>query len=260
VNFLIDNKAFTVVGVTPPGFFGDRLRTTPPDFFLPLATEPQVEGDGDLNKYDTHWLYLIGRARPAAIPASLEAQLRLQLKQWLRSHWGDMSDNERANFAVQTLYLSPGGAGITGMRDQYEHWLQILLAVSGFVLLIVCANVANLMLLRGMERHRETSLSMALGAGATRVVRQAPTESLLLSLAGGAAGLLIAFAGTLVILHFAFPSASAGIHPPISASPSMPVLLFAFGVSLITGIAAPIVPLPAAARWGARHSSSCKPR
>src|SRR5439155_108210 len=79
----------------------------------------------------------------------------------------------------QTLFLSPGGAGITSMREEYEHWLQILMMVSGFVLLIVCANVANLMLLRGMGRRRQTSLSMALGARASRLVRQALTESVL---------------------------------------------------------------------------------
>ena len=108
--------------------------------------------------------------------------MRVELKQWLRSHWGEMSANDRARFPEQTLFLSPGGAGITSMRERYEHWLQILMTVTGFVLLIVCANVANLMLVRGMERRRQTSLSMALGARASRIVRQALTESILLSL------------------------------------------------------------------------------
>ena len=114
--------------------------------------------------------------------------MRVELKHWLRSHWGEMTANDRAKFPEQTLFLSPGGAGITSMRDEYEHWLQILMMVSGFVLLIVCANVANLMLVRGMERRRQISLSMALGR-ARRLVRQALTESIVLSLAGGAAGL-----------------------------------------------------------------------
>src|SRR4029077_11159564 len=114
--------------------------------------------------------------------------------------------------------------------------------VSAFVLLIVCANLANLMLVRGMERRRQTSLSMALGAQASRLVRQALTESVVLSLLGGAAGVMIAFAGTHFILHFAFPPANGMAGIPISASPSMPVLLFAFDVSLITGIAFGIAP------------------
>jgi predicted permease len=240
--FNLDEKSFTVVGITPPGFFGDRLRSIPPDFFLPLNAEPFVEADADLNKVDTYWLDLIGRARPGAASASIEANMRVELKQWLRSHWGDMSANDRVKFPDQTLFLRPGGAGITGMRDEYEHWLGILMLVSAFVLLIVCANVANLMLVRGMERRRQISLSMALGAQAPRLVRQALTESVLLSLAGGAAGLVVAFAGTRLILDFAFPHVAGMGGVPINASPSIPVLLFAFGVSLITGVAFGIAP------------------
>ena len=240
--FDIDDKPFTVVGITPPGFFGDRLRNTPPDFFLPLNTEPFVEADADLNKYDIHWLDLIGRIRPGETPASIEAKMRVELKQWLRSHWGEMSADDHAKFPEQTLFLSPGGAGITSMREEYEHWLQILMLVSGFVLLIVCANVANLMLVRGMERRQQISLSMALGARASSLVRQALTESILLSLLGGVAGLSIAYIGTRLILHFAFPTVGGFAGVPISASPSLPVLLFAFGVSLITGLAFGIAP------------------
>jgi predicted permease len=240
--FDIDRKTFTIVGIAPAGFFGDRLRSYPPDFFMPLNTEPAVEADADLNKPGTAWLHLIGRIRPGANVAAVGAEMRVELKQWLRSHWGDMSASDRAKVPQQTLFLRPGGAGIGTMRDEYEHWLQILMMVSGFVLLIVCANIANLMLVRGMERRRQTSLSMALGAQAKRVVRQALTESILLSLLGGAAGLLIAFAGTRLILYFAFPPATGRPGIPISASPSMPVLLFAFAVSLLTGIAFGIAP------------------
>jgi predicted permease len=240
--FNLNDKPFTVVGITPPGFFGDALRPTPPDFFLPLTTEPLVQVDADLNKYDTHWLALIGRIRPGATAASIENEMRVELKQWLRSHWGEMSANDRARFPDQTLYLRPGGAGITSMREQYERWLQILMMVSGFVLLIVCANVANLMLVRGMQRRRQTALSMALGARASRIVRQALTESILLSLCGGAAGLALAVAGTRLILHFAFPSVPGFAAVPIDASPSMPVLLFAFVISLLTGMAFGIAP------------------
>ena len=191
---------------------------------------------------DGHWLDLIGRIRPGATPASTQAQMRLELKQWLRSHWGEMDANERAEFPHQTLFLSPGGAGITGMREQYKHWLQILMMVTGFVLLIVCANVAHLLLVRGMERRRQISLSMALGAPATRLVRQALTESIVLSLFGGAAGLAIAFEGTRLILRFAFPPVGGLPGIPIHASPSLPVLVFAFGTSLMTGIAFGIGP------------------
>jgi predicted permease len=240
--FRLNDLSLTVVGIAPPGFFGDTLRSTPPDFFLPLNAEPLVHSDTDLKKYDTHWLALIGRIRPDATPGSIEAEMRVALRQWLGSHWGEMSANDRAKFTEQTLFLSPGGAGITSMRDRYEHWLLILMMISGFVQLIVCANVASLMLLRGMERRRQTSLSMALGARASRVVKQALTESLVLSLLGGAAGLAVAFVGTRLILHFAFPSLPGSAGVPIDASPSMPVLLFAFVTSLVTGVAFGIAP------------------
>ncbi len=234
--FNVNEKSFTVVGITPPGFFGDSLRNTPPDFYLPLNTETLIESDADLNKVDVHWLELIGRMQPGANPASVESEMRVELKQWLRSHWNDMSVNDRARFPEQTLYLRPGGAGIASMREQYGHWLRILMMVSGFVLLIVCANVANLMLVRGMEGRRETALSMALGAQISRILRQPLGESVLLSLIGGAAGLAVAFASTRLILHFAFPSSSGFASVPISASPSVPVLLFALVASLVTGV------------------------
>jgi predicted permease len=240
--FTLDGKPFTVVGITPPGFFGDTLRDQPPDFFVPLATEPLVQSVSHLNRQDDHWLDLIGRLQPGAIASSVEAQMRVELREWLREHWGNMAAYERANFYRQTLYLSPGGAGITSMREEYEHWLNILMTMSGFVLLIVCANVANLMLVRGLERRPQISLSVALGARAARLIRQALTESLLLSLLGGGVGLAFAFAGTSLILHFAFPPFAGTQGVPISASPSLPVWLFAFAVSLMTGIVFGIAP------------------
>ena len=238
--FDLNGKPFTVVGVAPPEFFGDAIRRTPPDFFVPLNTEPLFEGD--LYTPNNHWLDVIGRIRSGVAPTAAEAEMRVVLKQWLRSHWADMTANERAVFPQQTLYLRPGGGGITSMRELYERWLQILMAVTGFVLLIVCANVANLTIVRGMERRRETSLSMALGAQSSRVVRQALTESILLSLCGGAAGVAIAYAGTELILRLAFPPIPGRAGVPISASPSTAVLLFAFAVSLLAGIAFGAVP------------------
>jgi predicted permease len=238
--FNLNDKPFTVVGITPPGFFGDRLRNNPPDFFLPLNAELLLEGD--LNKHDLHWLDVIGRIQPGAKPSSIEAEMQVQLKQWLRSHWAEMSANDRAKFEEQTLFLSPGDAGISSMRDEYGHWLRILMMVSGFVLMIVCANLANLMLVRGLERRQQTALSMALGAGASRMVRQALTESILLSLLGGVAGLAVAFACTGLILRSAFPRMGGMAGIPVSAYPSIPVLVFAFGLSLITGIAFGVAP------------------
>lgn len=241
--FNFDNKPFTIVGVTPPSFYGDGLRYVPSDFFLPLATEPLLAGDSSLlHLPDAAWLDLIGRIKPGVNPDNLQAELRLQLTQWLRSHWADMDANTRKLLPKQTLYLGPGGAGIVSMRDQYEHWLNILLLAAGFVLAIACANVANLMLVRGMEQRRQTSLSMALGAKPSRLLWPPLMESLVLSLLGGALGLAVAFAGTRLILHFAFPPVADMARVPIQASPSAPILLFTFAVSLVTGLGFGIVP------------------
>jgi predicted permease len=238
--FDLNGKPSTVVGIAPPEFFGDALRRSPPDFFVPLNAEPLF--DGDLYTPNNHWLDVIGRLRPGVAPTAAEAEMRVVLTQWLRSHWGDMTANERAVFPRQTLYLTPGGGGISSMRELYERSLQILMAATGFVLLIVCANVANLTIVRSLERRRETSLSLALGAPSSRVVRQGLTESLLLSLCGGAAGIAVAYVGTQVILHLAFPTVPGRAEIPISASPSTAVLLFALGVSLITGVACGVAP------------------
>jgi predicted permease len=242
--FAVNNKPFTVVGIAPPGFFGDTLRNNPPDFFIPLNTSLVAD---DLGDRGLAWLELIGRMKPGSYSsqagiAMIEAEMRAELKQWLLSHWGGMTANARANFPDQTLYLRPGGAGIAGMRDQYEHWLQILMAVTGFVLLIVCANIASLMLVRGMERRQQTSLSIALGARTGRVIRQPLIESILLSLCGGAAGLGIAFAGTRLLLYFTFPPQPGLAEIPISASPSPPVLAFALGISVAVGAAFGMAP------------------
>jgi predicted permease len=240
--FNLNQKAIVVVGITPPGFFGDTLRSAPPDFFLPLNVEPLLDSDSSLPHDDTHWLELIGRLQPDIQVEPVESRMRLELTRWLRSHWGEMSANDRAKLPEQTLFLRPGGAGITSMREEYQHWLTILMTVTGCALLIVCANIATLMLVRGMERRRQISLTIALGARRWRVVREPLIESLLLSIGGGLAGLAIAVVATRAILQVVFPAVPGNGGVPIDAWPSVPVLLFAVVMSIATGIAFGLVP------------------
>lgn len=260
--FNLNNTPFRVAGIAPPGFFGERLRGGfTPVFWLPLAAEPAVRGDGSiLDHPDLHWLGIMGRIRAGSNPNSIEAQLRVELRNWLMRHAGDMLPNDRANISKQTTHLSPGGAGVTALRYEYEDGLLLLIIVSGAVLLIVSANLANLMLVRGIERRQQTALSVALGAPRARLVGQALVESIVLALIGGAAGVALAFAGTRGILRIAFPAAS---FMDINADPSLPVLLFAFAVSVATGIAFGIAPAwlssrsdPAEALRGANRSTS----
>jgi len=115
-----------------------------------------------------HWLDLIGRVRPGTDPGKLEARLRLELHAWQASHVGDMSAQEREIWQ-QKLYLTAGGAGVDEMREGYKGGLTILLSAAGCVLLLACANIANLLLARGIRERQQTSIRIALGAQRRRL-------------------------------------------------------------------------------------------
>src|SRR6266568_1835126 len=201
--FTINTMPYTVAGIAPPGFFGDSLRPDPPDFWLPLATEPALDGQNSLlNRPGLHWLYIIGRLKAGARPANLQSD--------------------------------------------YKAGLRLLMTIAGLVLLIACANIANLLLARGAATRFETAIRAALGAPRRRLIRQIITESVLLAFLGGLAGLFVAFAGTRTILLVAFRGAH---YVPISPTPSLVVLGFAFLLSLLTGIIFGVAPA-----WITSHS------
>src|SRR5580700_8196748 len=255
----INGQPFTVVGITPPGFFGDRLQYTPA-FWIPLANEPLINGSSSILEFPQQdWLDVIGRITPGADVKSIEAHMQVELQQWLLSPVAKLQPGERALVPKQTLHLSPGGAGVQMMRDEYQAGLHLLMWVSGFVLLIACANVANLMLVRATTRKQQTSIRAALGAPRARQIRQVLTESTLLALLGAVAGVALAYGGTRLILHLAFQKS----YVPIQASPSLPVLGFTFLVSLLTGVLFGVAPAwmtanadPAEALRGANRSTA----
>jgi predicted permease len=146
----------------------------------------------------------------------------------------------------QTLHLTPGGAGVSLMRETYQDDLKLLLLAAACVLLVACANIANLLLARGLQDRPQTALRAALGASRARLVRGALVESLILALIGAVAGIAVAYAGATLILHLAFTG--AGNWVPVDATPSTPVLLFSLGVSLLTGIIFGVAPAWLAAR------------
>ena len=123
--------------------------------------------------------------------------MRTELRQWQMSHYSDLTMQDKEYLPKQQMFLTPGGAGVTDMREQYEDALRVLLIAAACVLLIACANLANLLLARGLRNRQQTSLRIALGASRGRLVRKALVESLLLGLVGGAAGLAVAYLGTL---------------------------------------------------------------
>src|SRR5690348_55020 len=237
-SFALDGQPFTVVGITPPGFFGDRLQNTPA-FWVPLWDEPVIDRTASLMDFpESDWLDLIGRIAPGANPKAIEARMQVELQQWLLSPVSKLDAKERALVTKQTLHLSPGGAGVQTLRDKYQEGLRLLMAISAFVLLIACANVANLTLVRATTRKQQTAIRAALGAQRSRQVGQVLTESIVLGLLGGIIGVAFAFAGTRLILHLAFPKT----YVAIKATPSLPVLGFTFVVSLLTGILFGVAP------------------
>ena len=195
--FFVEDHPFTVVGITPPGFFGGTLRSDPPDLWLPVQQEPLIAGEGSLLRQSfSAWLRVIGRVRPGVkIGSGLSIRLTTVLRNWLREDAGFpaawLPDIIRV-LPKQTVNVVPAGSGVAEMKENYGNSLQILLAVCGLVLLIACANVANLLLARAMVPREQTSLRLALGASRRRIVMQSLTESVLLSLAGGLAGLVVA--------------------------------------------------------------------
>ncbi|HLH33299.1 MAG TPA: ABC transporter permease [Alloacidobacterium sp.] len=243
-SYQINGHPFTVIGVTPPGFYGAKLSGfNMPDFWLPLTSELLIDGTtARLKRPNGNFLDLLGRVRPGTNPKTLEAKLRVEFHDWLASHVQDMEPGEKQLWQQQTLHLAPGGAGVADMRNQYQDGLKLLLIAAACVLLVACANLANLMLARGLKDRAQTSVRVALGASRQRLVRKALVECVLLSIIGGAIGIAVAYGGTRLILHLAFRIGGPNNYVPIDPAPAWPVLLFTLGVSVLTGIIFGIAP------------------
>jgi predicted permease len=247
--FVLNTYPATVLGITPPGFYGDRMTDTPPDFFIPLSLESQfgpAHPESLKQRRGANWLYLLGRVKPGTDLNQLQGKISASLRNYLATLPMYQKQDQVKNLAASHVVLTPGGAGIENMQQEFGTGLKLLITVSALVLLIACANIANLVLVRGLARRTETSIRMALGAQRTRLIRQMLTESVVLSCLGGLAGLAVAYAGTKVLLAMAFPDAR---NLPIAASPSLPVLGFAFGLSLLTGLIFGVAPA-----WVTSHS------
>jgi macrolide transport system ATP-binding/permease protein len=252
--FTTAGKPFLVVGVAPPSFYGETLRNDPPDFWFPLAARDQFDRAG------VFWLYVMGRIPPGTQLRALESKINVETKRWYLAQGGaQLSARHRSDIERQYVPLTSAKGGVGLMRIAYREGLFLLLSLSSLVLLIACANVANLLLAQGTARRAQTSLRLALGASRGRITSEALTGSVLLSLLGGAAGLWVAFGTGRLILLLAFRGAH---YVPITATPSIAVLGFAFVVSLVTGLVFGLAPAwlatrsdPADALRGASRST-----
>jgi predicted permease len=259
-SLVIDGLAISVVGVGPPGFFGDTLSVDPPDFWLPLATEPAMHPQAAswLNMWNEYWLFAIGRLRPDALPAQVQTHVTAELQRWLKANYTADRFNSDPHLLArykdisrQHIVLMPASGGVASTRYRNTESLQLLMAISGMVLLIACGNIANLLLARGATSRVQTAVRLALGASRARILRQTVTEGLLLATLGGAAGVWMSMAATRGILWLTFPDAS---YIPIRTTPSLPVLGFALAISLLTGLI-----FSAAPAWIASRTQPMEP-
>jgi len=244
-SFYINTKPATLIGIAPKGFYGDRIDTNPPKYFLPMNTMDFVIGAPYFNEPDSQWAYIIGRVKPGTSLPALQAKASALLKQEFAPL--KTFTDQRAQKALPNTHvvLSPGGGGIQNMQDGYKDHLQLLQWIAAMVLLVACANIANLLLVRGMSRRAELSIRSALGAQRSRIVRQLLTESVLLSGLGGLLGLAVSYLGARALLMLAFPDQH---NMPVHASPSPLVIGFSFALSLVTGVLFGLAPAVMAAR------------
>ena len=243
--FWVNTKAVTVIGVAPKGFYGDRVDTHPPKYYIPLEAMDMISGAPYLHDPQVQWAYIIGRVKPGVSLPALQAKAGGLLRQQLTTL--KIFQDQRAKQALPRTHvvLTPGGGGIQNMQDGYKDHLKLLTWIAAMVLLVACANIANLLLVRGMSRKAEMSIRAALGAQRSRIVRQLLTESVLLAGMGGVLGLAVSYLGARALLMLAFPDAH---NMPVGAAPSPMVIGFAFGLSLLTGVLFGLTPALMAAR------------
>jgi predicted permease len=244
-SFYINTKPAILIGVAPKGFYGDRLDTNPPKYYLPMNSMDTVSGAPYFNDPDTQWAYIIGRVKPGTSIPSLQTKASALLRQQFAPLKTFTEARAQKVLPLTHVVLTPGGGGIQNMQDDYKDHLKLLQWIAAMVLLIACANIANLLLVRGMSRRAELSIRSALGAQRSRIVRQLLTESVLLSSLGGLLGLVISYLGAHALLALAFPDQH---NMPVNALPSPLVIGFSFVLSLLTGVLFGLAPALMAAR------------
>jgi predicted permease len=239
-NLSMNGVVVTVVGVAAPEYQGEIVQSDPPEMWLALNQESKFTGAVAAHTHhpDTHWLDVVGRIAPDANLEQINAQLNVELRQWLGGR-DTLTTAERAQIGRQKTELSSARTGVNDVAQGYGRALELLMAAAGFVLLIVCANVANLLLVRATAEKQQQAVRIALGATRGQLVRQAMVSSILLALIGGAGAIGIAYAVAHSVLRLAFRGSE---YVPVDVNPSLPVLGFAVLAALVTAILCAAIP------------------
>ena len=234
----LNSTTFTIIGVTPPEFFGTSVGESP-DLWIPLAMNAQVPpgwGGGEKLIQDPsfHSLHILARLKPGTSVTQAGSQVNVMFKQSILQLAGSNPKQKDLNDIQHAfIELTPGGRGVSQIRGRFSTSLQILMAAVGVVLLIACANIANLLLARAASRRREIAVRLSIGASRRRLIRQMLTESVLMAVAGGAAGILFAWWASSFLVWMVSTGAET---LPLRVAPDMPVLVFTSLLSLATGI------------------------
>ncbi|MCU1275011.1 MAG: permease, partial [Bryobacterales bacterium] len=236
---------FTIIGVTPTRFLGETVGDSP-EAWLPMMMEPLVKPGRDWLHDDPSkaekvmWLLVQGRLKPGVVEKQAESSLNVLFQQIVHETAGtNLPPDRLRDLADQKIKIQSGSKGASSLRDNFNEPLLVLMIVVGLVLLIACANVANLLLARATARQREIGIRLALGASRERLIRQLITESVLLAFVGGALGILLAFWASDLLLHMV----ASGPNPvPLDVRLDTRILAFTAGVSIFTGLLFGLIP------------------
>jgi predicted permease len=234
----------TIIGVAQPHFLGENVGEVP-DLWIPLDMQPQImpgrmwlEDDPAHIAEKVMWLHVIGRVKPGVSRQQAQANVDVVFKQIVAEEFSKLSRTQ-PDILKQNLVLHSAGNGVSSLRGNFADPLYVLMAVVALVLVIACANVANLLLARATSRQKEMGVRLALGAGRARIIRQFLTESLTLSVAGGVLGSLMAVYGVRLLVAMVRNNPGSLL---LDVRPDPRVLLFTIGVSLVTGLVFGLAP------------------